>query len=73
MRVVSKHIVKENIGRHVPESDTSKRNLIYNYNYLKKDRDSTKKTLVTLPAQPMRAEAPKDRITSMKVMRANSK
>ena len=38
-KVVSKQVIKENMARNVTEGSTNKRNLIYNYGYLKKDKD----------------------------------
>jgi hypothetical protein len=38
------------------ERSHSKKNIIYNYNYIKKDKDSlpSKRALVTLPVEPYR-------------------
>ena len=37
-KVVSKHVIKENLTRNNTEVSTSKRNLIYSYGYVKKDK-----------------------------------
>lgn len=49
-KMSEKKIIKENLTKNV--TDTSKkRNIIYNYNYIKKDKDSgNKRALLTLPS-----------------------
>ena len=55
-KIVSKQLIKENVSRNRTEVSASKKNLIYSYNYGKKDNSSKKRTLLTLPAEPHRVE-----------------
>lgn len=57
-KLSNRQIIKENITKNMAEQGQSKKNLIYNYNYIKKDREApSKKTLVTLPSEPYRMES----------------
>ena len=50
----------------------AKKNIIYNYNYIKKDNPS-KKALLTLPSEPYRLEShPKNQLSNEKSSRAIS-
>jgi hypothetical protein len=63
------------LSKNVSEAPTNKKTLIYNYGYLKKDREEGKKrTLVTLPAEPYRVEVhPKEKIVNTRIVRTQSK
>jgi hypothetical protein len=49
-----RQIIKENVNKNMGNNpSSSKKNIIYNYNYIKKDGPS-KKALFTLPSEPYR-------------------
>lgn len=60
-----RQIIKENINKNMSSNQaSSKKNIIYNYNYLKKDGPS-KKALLTLPSEPYRLEShPKSQLSN---------
>lgn len=68
----SKQIIKEHIGRNM---ENKKKNIIYNYNYLKDKREvPSKRALHTLPSEPHRIDShSKDRFASSRNIRMVSK
>ena len=60
-----RQMIKENVSKNMSINQAnSKKDIIYNYNYLKKEAPS-KKTLLTLPSEPYRLDShPKSQLSN---------
>lgn len=64
----SKVVSKQQLAKIIPEN--TKKNIIYNYNYIKHPTNNSKKALQTLPAERVRADShPKEKFSSGKSTR----
>ena len=72
-KVSPRQIIKESMAKNIETNQSNaKKNIIYNYNYIKKDNPS-KKALLTLPSEPYRLEShPKSQLSNEKSSRAIS-